>query len=282
VEQHRRGKVFLEIAEKVQPMERPSYSFPSADRVLQKYLAEYFRRAGFEVAHRCEDGDHRVEGDFEAKFVEAIEFKGQDIAHKYAGSLRLAVLAKGAAQELERVDVPEFFKDGIQRPGEPEDRIAVLEMRRHLAKVAWGRLFLEGKVFADPEIPALLASLAADDSEKEAPIQAEAVLKALVAKRLAAVPYLLEALTDERIVRVNARYPGLTAENAQQLRVYHLADKALEEIFQKVSRMDLETPTKARFAMIRGWEGEWARFCPSFRDSPGRKEGLKTGRGETK
>jgi hypothetical protein len=43
-----------------------------------------------------------------------------------------------------------------------------------------------------------------------------------------------------------------------------MADKVLEEIFQKVSRMSLETDARTRLVIVKGWENEWARFCPSF------------------
>ncbi len=267
VDRYLRGKVFIHIDEEVKPKERPAYSPPT--RVLENYLAEYFRRAGFEVAARPEDGERRIEGKFRAEFVEAIVFEGKPLVHKYKGTVDMSVRGKGG-EELEKVDEPGFFKDGILKPEYPEDHYAVLEMRRHLAKIIWERLFHAGKTFTDPEIPSLVATLAADDSEKEAPVQADDVLKALVKRRFDAVPYLLDFLTDEREVRVNAHYPGLTPQNAGKLRIYHIADKALEEIFQKVSRMDLETPSKARFAIIQGWENEWRRFCPTFRDSPQR------------
>jgi hypothetical protein len=65
---------------------------------------------------------------------------------------------------------------------------------------------------------------------------------------------------------VKAAYPGLKVPT--DLKIYHLADKTLEEIFQKVSRMELKTPPQLRFYIIAGWENEWRRFCKPFRESP--------------
>ena len=264
-DQYRRGTVYLRIEEEVKPKERPVYS--PATRVLENYVAEYFRRAGFELAARPEDAQHRIEGKFHAEFVEAIVFLDKPIAHKYKGSVHLSVRGKGD-EELEKVDVPELFKDGIQKPEVAEDYLAVMDMRRQMAKIVWESLFHFGKTFTDSQIPGLVASLALDDLETEAPVQADAIIKALAQRRLDAVPYLLDFLTDEREVRVNAHYPGLTPQNAAKLRIYHIADKALEEIFQKVSRMDLDTQAKVRFGIIKGWENEWRKFCPSYRNSP--------------
>jgi len=274
-EQYRREKVHLRISERVKPKERPVYD-PDV-RVLENYLAEYFRRAGFEVV-APEEAQYRIEGHYEARFHSAIVFKEQTIAHKYVGSARVRVLGKkgkGTEGDLEVVEVPEFFADGIQSPDTPEERVAVLEMRRRLAKVIWERLYHTGKTFAHPEVPRLITSLTVDNPEAEVPVRADDVLQALVSKRFQAVPYLIEALSDEREVRVEAKYPGLTLANLDKLRVHHLADKALEEIFQKVSRMDLQTPTRARFRIIKGWEKEWERFCPPYRESPERRAALK-------
>ena len=272
-EQYIREKVFVSVAEKVAPRNRPEYA-PSP-RVLETYLAEYLRRAGFDVVTDPAAALFLIRGAFAAAFKEALTFQGQEIAHKYRASLSLTLSKSGALGPIASVEIPEFFKEGVLTPGVPEDQVVALELRRHLAKIAWDELYLTGKALGDPEIPALLASLAADDPLNEAPVQAKNVVQALVGKRLAAVPSLLDALTDERIVRVNTVYPGLTSATADKLRVYHIADRALEEIFQKVSRMTLETPPKHRFVVIKGWENEWRRFCPSFRNSPQRTKELE-------
>lgn len=269
-EQYRRDPVHVSIKERIQPREAPAYEPPAEARVLENHIAEYFRRAGFAVVRDPAGARYTIEGSFECKFHEAIVFQGQTIAHKYVGSATVSVKGKDGGEPLDRVEVPEYYADGILRPGVPEERRAAMEMRRRLAKVLWERLFHMGKTLADAEIPGLLARLAADDPEEEAPVLARDVVKALAAKRFTAVPYLLDALTDDRVVRVHATYPGLTSANSNQLRIYHLADKALEEIFQKVSRMGLESTQEDRFAVIRGWEGEWSRYCPSYRDSPQR------------
>ncbi len=272
-EQYRRETVWVSIDERVQPKDPPAYT-PSSP-VLEIYISEYFRRAGFQVASRPEDAEYLIQGSFRAKYLKDMTFLDQALAHEYSGDVNLTVRGK-REEELENVEVQDFLKVGIlsrkDREKEPDEAL-ITDMRRHLAKIVWERLYYTGKVFADKEIPILISSLASDDLESEAPLQADHAIKALVARRLEAVPYLLEALSDERMVRVNARYPGLTIQNADSLRIYHIADKALEEIFQKVSRMNLETPANLRFLIIRGWENEWKRFCPSFRES---QKSLKT------
>lgn len=256
-DQYRRDPVFVRIEEKVE--KDGSVSTPAVP-VLGNYLAAYFRRAGFEKAETPEAARFVLEGKFEAKYVETLTVQGKAILERYVGNTALEVRGKEVKEPLEKIDVPDFYLEAA------DHEKTVLDMRRRLAKIVWERLFQTGAVFADPEIVALIASLAADDSEKEAPLQAEDVVKKLASRGLSAVPYLLEALSDTRQVLVSSRYPGLTFENRDRLRIYHLADKALEEIFQKVSRLELDTPEDKRFAVIKGWENEWKKFCPSFRD----------------
>lgn len=268
-EQYLREKVFIRIEESVQPRDKPAYTpeFP----LLQFHLSQYFRRAGYQVVEKAEDAQFVLRGSFKARYVKAITFQRQDIAHQYSGDVELRVYGKGG-EELEKIEIKDFLKEGIlgvdEKRENRQEAHVIQDIRRHLAKIVWNRLYHVGKVFTDRKIPQLLASLAADDLLMEAPVQGDDVIKALVARHFEAVPYLLEALSDERMVRVNAHYPGLTAQNATSLKIYHIADKALEEIFQKVSRMNLRTTARLRFLIIRGWENEWKRFCPSFRESP--------------
>ncbi|MBI4582567.1 MAG: hypothetical protein HY717_00845 [Planctomycetes bacterium] len=307
-EQYIREAVFVKIAETIHPdKSQPDKGEPYTPKqpIVTIYLSEYFRRAGFQVVAEPAKAAYRVEGDFAGFYDKTLMFRGQAIAVKYKGSCRLQVL-EAAGNELERVEIPEIYTEGIigqekvrvilpeggfedgdglpaqgeakpeeavgketaEKKGEREEKNAVLDLRRQMAKSLWDNLFQRGKPFADPEIPLLLSSLSADDAASENPTSSEEVVKKLVACRFKAVPYLLDALTDMRPVLVAASYPGLTPGDAQKLRIYHIADKALEEIFQKVSRMSLDTPARHRFIIIRGWENEWRRFCKPYRESP--------------
>src|SRR5207249_594451 len=143
---------------------------------------------------------YRLRGTYDAKFSRVIELQGTPIAHKYVGRVRLGIEEAGKPGEVDAVEVPEFFADGVLEQGVPEDQVAVYEMRRRLAKIVWDRLRTSGKVFSDPDIPALLSSLSSDEQEREAPTRAEDIVKKLSARRFSAVPYLLDALTDTRQV----------------------------------------------------------------------------------
>ena len=280
--------VSIRIDEFIEP--RGGQPYVPKVRILEEYLAEYFRRAGHPVVaieHKAE-ATYVVVGNFFGRFDKLLKFRGNSFATKYLGDASLEVQSLEGqvlmTAELEQFPVEALLPEKIQEDEEllpdpkkakphtgkqrPEEFHAVVDLRRKLALGLWEQVFHRRGVFGDPEVSVLLGSLTDEDPEAEEAVNGDAVLQKLIHKRFAAVPYLLEALSDKSPVLVPTSYPGLTPENVRKLLVYHLADKALEEIFQKVSRMGLDTPDRHRFLIIRGWENEWRRFCPSFRESP--------------
>ena len=290
-EQFARGIVHIQIGELVIPREGDSIN-PEIP-LIQNYLSEYFRRAGYVVVSELQKASFRMKGNFECEYSESLVFRGLRFGLKFKGSGSIKVLDSNS-KVIDQLEIPSHFREGIipgmaNVPGNTgsiesnateeaksaralsEDTFVVRDLRREMSKIIWDHLFYKVEVFASPEIPKLIHSLSVEDLEAEKIVEAADVIKKLAAHRLKAVPYLIEALTDESPVLVAAKYPGLTAFNAEKLRVFHIADKALEEIFQKVSRMNLDTPDKHRFIIIKGWENEWKHFCPSFRASPENK-----------
>jgi hypothetical protein len=210
-----------------------------------------------EKSSKC---DFRIVGEVRAVFETPLVFRDQIIAWKYFGTVDARVFDIDG-KEIERIDVP-----AISREGAKSEETAALDLRRFLAKVLYERIFRESRIFADREVVALIETFATDPLDLPEIVTAEEIVARLADLGVRAVPYLLEAMTDQRNVLLDSTYPGL--EDPQQLRVYHLADKALEEIFQKVSRMHLRVNSRERFIITLGWENEWRRFCPSFRESP--------------
>jgi hypothetical protein len=253
-----REAVYVKVSETAET--KDGTRFQPEVPVVQNYLAEYFRRAGHPVVDRPEDAVYRIEGSVETTFDKELTLRNETIAWKYVGDARIVVLGKDGAT-LEKVEVPEEYRLNVK-----SEKSAVWDLRRYLAYLVYQRLFTEGKVFTNADVVRLINSLAADPFESAEETKANDVIQKLADLGLPAVPYLLDALTDTRTVLASAEYPRL--ENPSDLKVYHIADKALEEIFQKVSRMEIDTPDHWRFVIIRGWEREWARFCKPFRDSP--------------
>ena len=206
--------------------------------------------------------------------------RGKIVAYKVRAECSLFVLDRDG-NEIESFEIPEVFQENVK-----SEESAFLQLRRYVVKLLWDRLRTDGKVFSDPEVARNVAALCVAVSPRidaaspavsprigsatsdVPPTSSEAIIARLVARGLPVVPYMLEALTDTRSVLARSSYPGLNEKNRSKLKVFHIADKVLEEIFQKVSRMGLATTAKGRFRVMKGWELEWRRFCPPYRNSP--------------
>ena len=266
-----REPVFVHVEERAKPS--VGEAFTPKVPVVENYLQEYLRRAGHPVVSRQEDASYRVEGNVQAEFNKKLTVLGRVEGYKYGGSSAVRVLASDG-RELEKFEIPQVFQASSR-----SEQDALLQFERYMAKVVWENLFGRGAVLGNPKVVSLVSALAiegpppAPDAVDTEPLTTETIISSLVGMGLEAVPYLLDALTDDRIVRIESKYPGLKGRNLDDLRIYHIADKALEEIFQKVSRMNLDTSEVQRVRLVLpGWESEWRRFCKPFRESPRRKE----------
>ena len=264
--------VYIDIDEQVYPEEGPPYT---PDRlVLEQYLAEYLRRAGYPVVATPEEAVYRVEGNLEADHVSTVTVLERTVGWKYRASSVVQVLNRGG-KELERYEIPKMLQDNVK-----SEKSAVFQLRRYMAKLQWDKISSASGVFGNPRVRVLISSLASDPPQ-EAPLTAEDVIEELVDSGFSSVAPLLDALLDTRLVKLPSSYPGLKSGESQDLRVYHVVDKALEEIFQKVSRMRLEiTPDapahqRLRRRILAGWENEWRRFCTPLADSPNTRRAKK-------
>ena len=250
--------IHVSIEEMAQTMDGKRYT--PQTRVVQNYLGEYLRRAGYRVIENPSKARYRIIGRISTIFDTELILRNKIIAWKYAGTIT-ARLQDANAKVLQEINIPEVFRLNVK-----SEKSAIWDLRRFLAHNIYSELCLKGETLTDGKIIGLIESLAVDSFDRVEDIEAGAVVEKLADHGLAAVPYLLHALTDTRTVFAKAQYPGLKVPT--DLKIYHLADKALEEIFQKVSRMELKTPPQLRFYIIAGWENEWRRFCKPFRESP--------------
>lgn len=250
--------IHVDIEELAQTMDGTRYT--PGTRVVQNYLEEYLRRAGYRVLKEAARARYRIRGKISTIFDTELILQKRIIAWKYAGNVVVDLLdAEG--KNLQKVSIPEVFRLNVKN-----EKSAIWDLRRYLSHLIYSEICLGGKVLGNKEIFGLIESLAVDSFDREEDVEAGGVVEKLADHGLSAVPYLLHALTDTRPVMANAEYPNLKVPT--DLKIYHLADKALEEIFQKVSRLELKTPARLRFYIIAGWENEWRRFCKPFRESP--------------
>ena len=252
------GTIHVSIEEIAQTMDGTRFT-PKA-RVVENYLGEYLRRVGYRVLEGPVKASYRISGRISTIFDTELILRNKIIAWKYAGSIGIK-LRDINGKVLQEITIPEVFRLNVK-----SEKSAIWDLRRYLAHIIYTGIFQEGDVLANRDVVDLIESLAIDSFDQVEDIEAAEVVEKLADHGLEAVPYLLQALTDTRTVMVKARYPKL--EIPGDLKIYHLADKALEEIFQKVSRLELKTPDRLRFYIIAGWENEWRRFCKPFRESP--------------
>ena|GEM_PF-1305003 len=273
-------KVFVRFQEKVKPEKGEPYT--PERRILEDYLKEYLRRSGHPIVERPEDAVWIFDGSFEAAFRTSLKVLDSAAAWKYSGTAVL-LIRDSKGQLVETYELPDLTEANVK-----SEESAVLNLRRRMAKLFWDKVTLDGGKLTNREVVELLGALALQPSEDDS-TTADAIVQKLAEIGLPSVPYLLEALTDNRVVRLPSSYPGLKGRSLDDLRVYHIADKALEEIFQKVSRMSLDispedvAAQKLRHLVISGWENEWRRFCKPFAESPmrrprpARKDGAEKG-----
>jgi hypothetical protein len=254
---------------------------PPPVRVVESYLQEYFRRAGHPIAEKPLDAVFRVEGSFRGAFQSRLEVLDRVIGYRCRASAEIRLL-DAAGKEIEKFEVPELVEESSRSVD-----AAILQLERHMAKILWEQIRYRGKALANEKVVELLATLTAEgltegdlgaagvgEGGGGPPLTTEKVVSLLAEIGFPAVPYLLDAMTDERVVRLDSKYPGLEGRNLEDLRVYHIADKALEEIFQKVSRMGLDLTAddaahhRLRRVILLGWEAEWRKFARAFRESP--------------
>lgn len=260
--------VFVRVEERVTP--RSGATYEPEVRVTENYIKAYLRRAGHPTVERPEDAAIRVGGEAKLSFHSELTALGRTVGWKYRGEAAFRAIGKDG-RDLGSFEIPELYQENVR-----SEESAVTDARRYLAKIAWDNLYGKGTILGSPRVVLLIGALVIEESDTlgltesgPSPRTAEGIVSALAGIGFEAVPYLLDAMTDERIVRIPSSYPGLAGRNLEDLKVYHIADKALEEIFQKVSRLDLDTPFRARRVILKGWELEWKRFCPSFADPQG-------------
>jgi len=282
-DQFQRFSVHVKVTETLQASK--GQVGPAAVPVVENYLSEYFRRAGHPVTSTPKGATYVVEGSVEVLFHSTLTLLESTIGWKYHGGGAVEV-KDFTGKVIEKFEVPELHEES----GRSEE-IACLDFERHMAKLLWDNLLQQSQVFTNTEARDLIGSLSSQgatratsgskdpsDEIDDRLLTTEDVVRRLADIGFPAVPYLLEALDDERVVLIPSDYPGLRGNDPSKLRAFHVADKALEEVFQKVSRMSLDIGTttsediKLRRVILKGWEAEWRRFCKPYRESPKAKK----------
>ena len=75
-----------------------------------------------------------------------------------------------------------------------------------------------------------------------------------------AVPHLLEALRDDREVRLEGSYKGFPALEEGELKVYHIADLTLRDILDRDSGLDPLSSDDYLLRVRIAWQWLWEDF----------------------
>ena len=193
--------IHVDIEEMAQTMDGTRYT--PGTRVVQNYLEEYLRRAGYRVLKEAAKARYRIRGKISTIFDKELILQKRIIAWKYAGSVVVDLLDANA-KVLQKVSIPEVFRLNVKN-----EKSAIWDLRRYLSHLIYSKICLEGKVLGNNEIFGLIESLAVDSFDREEDVEAGEVIEKLADQGLSTVPYLLHALTDTRPVMANAKYPNL-------------------------------------------------------------------------
>ncbi|MDE0959683.1 MAG: hypothetical protein OSB09_02790 [Planctomycetota bacterium] len=204
---------------------------------------------GFQLVPRAE-AQFVVEGTLTCEFFQDLNFEfkesKQHLEYQFHGKFdgRLTSIEDGRIQEL---SFPEPLMNGRTDMG-----MARRDIRRRSATII-SETMLRGPILGDPEIRGLLDALT-DPLDGRFHNQ---VLEEIVAHQERAVPYLIEALRDDRAVRLEGEYAGFSDLAEGELKVYHIVDKALTVLLDRASGLDPLSSDDFIQRVRTGWQWAW-------------------------
>ncbi|MGE4618398.1 MAG: hypothetical protein AAEJ04_01160 [Planctomycetota bacterium] len=209
---------------------------------------------GFQLVAR-EKADYIIEGTMTCDYFQALTFdfqgSSQHLEHQYHGKF-VGHLISGLAdgEVVQDLTFPEPLMNG-----RTQMELAQRDIRRRSATIVAENL-LRGKVLGDPEVRGLLDSLT-DSLDGRFYNQIQDEITQIGAR---AVPYLLEALRDEREVSLEGTYQGFPDLAAGELKVYHIADLILRDILDRDSGLDPLSSDEYLMRIRTGWQWMWEDF----------------------
>ncbi len=208
---------------------------------------------GFRAVSDPKEARYVIDGALDVRFYQQLhfEFMGQKtlLENQYKGEFEGTITdtrETDSEKRVEKFHVPE------QTYGRTDDALARRDVRRKIGSDAAMKV-VNTRHLARDKVKSLLDALA-DPAETRTfnEIAAE-----LVAIGQPAVPYLLDALRDDREVLVKGTYPGLDDETRELFRYVHVADLALEELLDSESEFSLSSDDDYEARIVTGWLWRW-------------------------
>ncbi len=237
----KRARVKVELSETLDGKDTP---VNIADLIIRRTLALH----GFELVE--ENFEYQVTGDLQCDYFQDLTFdfqgSSQHLEHQYHGRFTGA-LKTAEGKDLQDLSFPEPLMNG-----RTDLALAQKDIRRRAATLIGGRL-VTGGTLGNPKVQGLLDALtdALDGRTYNEIVRQMTILGA------PAVPYLLDALRDEREVTLSGTYPGFADLQPGELKVYHAADLALRDILDRDSYLDPDSTEDYLHRVRTAWLWVW-------------------------
>ncbi|MAJ27870.1 hypothetical protein CBD41_00525 [bacterium TMED181] len=238
---YKRSRVKVEISE---TLDGKNTEINISDLIIRRTLALH----GFELVD--EGAEYLVTGELKCDYFQALTFdfqgSSQHLEHQYYGRFS-GLLMDADGKELQDLSFPEPMMNG-----RTDLALAQKDIRRRAATLIGGRL-VGGAVLGKPKIQGLLDALTD-------PLDGRTwneIVRELTVSGATAVPYLLDALRDDRPVLLSGSYPGYTDLEEGELKIFHIADLALRDILDKDSFLDPDSTEDYLHRVRTAWLWVW-------------------------
>ncbi|MFQ5653226.1 MAG: hypothetical protein ACE5GW_00670 [Planctomycetota bacterium] len=253
-----RGTFFVAITETLE-------GEPTEVNIAEHLITRTLLGHGLTPAPRRENARYLLEGTLTCAYHKELTFEFGDmkqlLEHQYKALFECSLTdtRPGAAAgessgehtsgepDVEVLDFPEPLING-----RTDRKLARRDIRRRAATNICERM-MNGRLLGRPEIKGLLDAL----GDPLDPRTFNDIAGRLAAIGIPAVPYLLDALRDDRPVRMKGDYAGLEERNLDAMRYYHVADLALGEILRRSSGLAIDSTEEMHLRVITGWTWAW-------------------------
>lgn len=233
-------------------VETDEHTRPILDNVMK-----YAKLFGFAPVMQPDRAAYAVSGTLECRALEPVKLDDAIVQYKWTLSADLKVSDTATGALLEQVTVPS------QEKGAADKDRAYYYASKACASKAAQFLFFDGQALGRPGIRNLLADLLIESTEGRL---FNDIMESLVDAGREAVPFLIWKLNDRRRVALPGDLPGLTDELAGHVKVYHVANRALERILNRETGLHVTRDTDRAFVnkVQLGWFMHWRKMCGAY------------------
>lgn len=236
-----RSKIRVEI---VETLDGKATEINISDLILRRTLALH----GFELVE--EGHEYLLSGELKCDFFQDLTFdfqgSSQHLEYQYHARFTGAI-CDSQGNEIQDLSFPEPLMNG-----RTDLALAQRDIRRRAATLIGSRV-VGGATLGNARIRGLIDALTDSlDGRRWNVIVGE-----LTAAGAPAVPYLLDALRDERQIQLPGSYPGFDEIQVGDLKIYHAADLALRDILDRDSFLDPDSTEDYLHRVRTAWLWVW-------------------------